>query len=868
MNSENMHGGNIYLTKKILNSDKITDFSANINPFGVSEKVKNTIINSIDDISHYPDPECNELKTAISDYYSIKKDNIICSNGADDIIYRIFSALSRLYSDDTKILIPVPVFSDYINFAKLFFKNTEEYILKSPFILDNNFITKAENYFNNSDENKIIVLCNPSNPTGLAIDNSLLTDILDYSLKNDILVILDECFIDMTNQQSFIDKTDKYTNLIVIRSFTKMYAIAGLRIGFAVLSDTKIIDKINSDAQSWSVNTLAQKTAVACLEDDEYKQKFLDFLPDERKFLQDKLSELEFEVFDGTANFIFFKSNISNLDKKLLRKGILIRNCANYSGLTKGYYRIAVLTRNDNNKLIKAIEEIKADNMKKAKSIMVVGTMSSAGKSFITAGLCRIFSNDGFETVPFKSQNMALNSYITADGKEMGRAQVMQAQASRKLPDVRMNPILLKPNSEKGSQIILNGKVYSQMNAKEYYRKKGEFIPHIKNAYSSLSSENDIIVLEGAGSPAEINLKDVDIVNMGMAKISDSPVILVADIDRGGVFASVYGTIMLLEEEERKRIKGIIINKFRGDKSILESGLTQIENLTGVPVLGVVPYAEIDLDDEDSLSERLLCNKQKENSTIDIAVIRLPRISNFTDFNIFERFEDVSIRYVSSVAELKNPDMLIIPGTKNTVSDLEWLRKNGLESKIMQYHEKGKLIFGICGGYQMLGNTIYYTEDDNFSQKINKQIRGIGLLDVETVNQEEKTTYQQKYTIENLNGDFSILSGTQINGYEIHMGVTAENKTGDLTTQFTFDKFGFSKGCCNNEENVFGTYIHGFFDDIADKIIAVLKKQKGIDGNTEAFDLESYKDSQYEKLDKLLRDNIDIQKIYEILENN
>jgi adenosylcobyric acid synthase len=494
--------------------------------------------------------------------------------------------------------------------------------------------------------------------------------------------------------------------------------------------------------------------------------------------------------------------------------------------------------------------------------------MSSAGKSFITAGLCRIFSNDGYETVPFKSQNMALNSYITADGNEMGRAQVMQAQASRKLPDVRMNPILLKPNSEKGSQIILNGKVYSQMNAKEYYRKKGEFIPHIKNAYSSLSSENDIIVLEGAGSPAEINLKDVDIVNMGMAKISDSPVILVADIDRGGVFASVYGTIMLLEEEERKRIKGIIINKFRGDKSILESGLTQIENLTGVPVLGVVPYAEIDLDDEDSLSERLLCNKQKENSTIDIAVIRLPRISNFTDFNIFERFDDVSIRYVSSVAELKNPDMLIIPGTKNTISDLEWLRKNGLESKIMQYHEKGKLIFGICGGYQMLGNTIYYTEDDNFSQKINKQIRGMGLLDVETVNQEEKTTYQQKYTIENLNGDFSILSGTQINGYEIHMGVTAENKTGDLTTQFTFDKFGFSKGCCNNEENVFGTYIHGFFDDIADKIIAVLKKQKGIDGNTEAFDLESYKDSQYEKLDKLLRDNIDIQKIYEILENN
>ena len=240
-----------------------------------------------------------------------------------------------------------------------------------------------------------------------------------------------------------------------------------------------------------------------------------------------------------------------------------------------------------------------------AKSLMVLGTMSSAGKSFVTAGLCRIFRQDGYRTAPFKSQNMALNSYITADGMEMGRAQVMQAEAAGIAPDVRMNPILLKPTSDSGSQVIVNGEIYGTMRAQEYYTKKQELIPYILKAYHALAAENDIIVLEGAGSPAEINLKSVDIVNLGMAELSDSPAILVGDIDRGGVFASLYGTIMLLDDAERRRIQGIVINKFRGDVEILKSGLTMLEELTGIPVLGVVPYLPLELDDEDSLSERL-----------------------------------------------------------------------------------------------------------------------------------------------------------------------------------------------------------------------------------------------------------------------
>ena len=286
-----------------------------------------------------------------------------------------------------------------------------------------------------------------------------------------------------------------------------------------------------------------------------------------------------------------------------------------------------------------------------AKSLMVLGTMSSAGKSFVTAGLCRIFRQDGYRTAPFKSQNMALNSYITADGMEMGRAQVMQAEAAGIAPDVRMNPILLKPTSDSGSQVIVNGEIYGTMRAQEYYTKKQELIPYILKAYHALAAENDIIVLEGAGSPAEINLKSVDIVNLGMAELSDSPAILVGDIDRGGVFASLYGTIMLLDDAERRRIQGIVINKFRGDVEILKSGLTMLEELTGIPVLGVVPYLPLELDDEDSLSERLSRREAAAESLLDVAVIRFPRISNFTDFEALEQVEGVSVRYVSRRSE-------------------------------------------------------------------------------------------------------------------------------------------------------------------------------------------------------------------------
>ena len=368
----------------------------------------------------------------------------------------------------------------------------------------------------------------------------------------------------------------------------------------------------------------------------------------------------------------------------------------------------------------------------KAKVIMVQGTMSNSGKSFITAGLCRAFARDGYRTAPFKSQNMALNSYITKDGLEMGRAQVMQAEAAGIEPTADMNPILLKPTSHTGSQVIVNGRVRGQMKAMDYFRHKTELIPDIMAAYERLSEAYDIIVIEGAGSPAEINLKENDIVNMGLAKMVDAPVLLVGDIDRGGVFASFYGTVKLLEPEEQARIRGLIINKFRGDPAILAPGVQMIEDLVNIPVVGVVPMEKIDIDDEDSLSEHLLAEEM--TGGLDVVVIRLPHISNFTDFTVFERVEGVSLRYVDRVSKLGSPHLILIPGTKNTMADLRWMRNNGLEEKIIRLSRDGVTVMGICGGYQMMGNIL----SDPEGVEEGGRMAGMGLLPVETNFREEK----------------------------------------------------------------------------------------------------------------------------------
>lgn len=498
--------------------------------------------------------------------------------------------------------------------------------------------------------------------------------------------------------------------------------------------------------------------------------------------------------------------------------------------------------------------------MHKAKSIMIQGTTSNAGKSLVTAGLCRIFAQDGYKVAPFKSQNMALNSYITEDGLEMGRAQVVQAQAAYKKPDVRMNPVLLKPTSDKGSQVIVNGEVIGNMSAVDYFKYKIELIPEIKKAYEALAAENDIIVIEGAGSPAEINLKENDIVNMGMAKIAKSPVLIVGDIDRGGVFASLYGTFMLQTQEEKSYIKGNIINKFRGDVNILMPGIKMLEDLVPVKTLGVVPMLDINIDDEDSLSDNF--SIKTSASQIDIAVIRLPRISNFTDFNAFEMFLGAKVRYITGTKEFKKPDLLIIPGTKNTIGDLKWLRESGLETEILKHINAGGAVFGICGGYQMLCKQL----EDPFETEEGGKIRGIGAFDAVTVFEKEKTRTRISGTFKNAGGIFSNLNGKLFEGYEIHMGKTYSDLP-SINELKTLDDVLKKDGLC--EGNIYGTYVHGIFDkfEVVEVIVKALCAKKGIDFDFNSREtLESYREKQYDKLALALRNSLDMNMIYKILD--
>ncbi|MFR3650932.1 MAG: cobyric acid synthase, partial [Enterocloster aldenensis] len=404
------------------------------------------------------------------------------------------------------------------------------------------------------------------------------------------------------------------------------------------------------------------------------------------------------------------------------------------------------------------------------KSIMIQGTMSNAGKSILAAGLCRIFHQDGYRTAPFKSQNMALNSYITPEGLEMGRAQAVQAEAAGIVPNADMNPILLKPTTDVGSQVIVHGISRGNMKARDYFACKKSLVPDIMASYRRLEEQYDVIVIEGAGSPAEINLKTDDIVNMGMADMADAPVLLVGDIDRGGVFAQLYGTVALLTEEERKRIKGLIINKFRGDRSILEPGISMLEDLCGIPVVGVVPYMDVDIEDEDSLSSRLETGKGKAPAAVDLAVIRFPRISNFTDFNVFSGIPGVSLRYVTRACDLGTPDMVILPGTKNTIHDLLWMRQNGLEAAILKLADRRVPVWGICGGYQMMGEVL--VDEKGVESDLPSRTSGMGLLPLKTEFEEEKIRTQVEGAFGQLDGCLGGLSGKSIEGYEIHMGRT------------------------------------------------------------------------------------------------
>jgi len=505
--------------------------------------------------------------------------------------------------------------------------------------------------------------------------------------------------------------------------------------------------------------------------------------------------------------------------------------------------------------------------MKTVHTLMIQGTGSHVGKSVMVTALCRIFSQDGYAVAPFKSQNMALNSFVTNDGGEMGRAQVVQAQAAGIEPDVDMNPVLLKPSADNASQVVVHGRPIGTMSARHYHNDYVQTVwPAILESFDRLKEKYEVIVLEGAGSPAEVNLQKNDVVNMRAAHMARAPVLLVADIDKGGALAAVVGTLELLPPEDRKMIVGIIINKFRGDLGLLQPALDFLEKKTSLPVLGVIPYFKFVIPEEDTVNDELRSNKS-ENKVLEIGVLYLPHISNFTDFDALDGESDVYLRYIKPGDKFGNLDCLIIPGSKNTISDLNWIRKIGWDKEIIKVAESEIPIIGICGGFQMLGRTMV---DSQNIESVSEETAGLGLLDVVTNFSPEKTTWQANGKALGHGILMDALHSRQVEGYEIHMGQSFRNPGVEPAFQLLRQNdpdCPVLDGAVNNTGLIWGTYLHGLFDadGFRRAFLNQLRKLKDLPPLDLQYSFQENREAAYNNLAELVRANICMQRVYQLM---
>jgi cobyric acid synthase CobQ/L-threonine-O-3-phosphate decarboxylase len=796
------HGGNLRKLEEIAGrpSKDILDFSANINPLGPPEGLRSWISSHVSSVVHYPDPDCSSLRSAIATSYGIKEEEVLLGNGSTEIIYLLPKAVPM-----KRAIIPVPSFSDYARASELEAMSVEKIFLKEEegfeldlSLLDSKLIT-----------NDLVFLGQPNNPTGLLFDTEGFRDL---ALRHpSTLFVVDEAFIQFVEGAESLTR-NRPSNIIVIYSFTKFYAIPGLRLGGAI-ADPEIVQRMQGIMPPWSVNTLAQVVGEKVLEDHSYVLRTKAFVREQREFL---LKEFQFipglTVYPGKANFLLVRIdrkdvNAPTLARKMLDSGIAIRVCDNFDGLDRRFFRVAVRTEEENLRLLHALKKamglslIPARVRQKTPAIMFQGTSSNAGKSVLAAAMCRILLQDGYRVVPFKSQNMSLNSFVTRQGGEMGRAQVLQAQACRLDPDVRMNPILLKPSNNTGCQVIILGHPIGNMNVSEYIEYKPKAFDEVKRAFDSLAREYDVIVMEGAGSPAEINLKHHDIVNMKMADHAGAPVLLIGDIDRGGVFASLIGTWEVMSDWEQKLLAGFIINRFRGDETLLGPAIEYTQNRTGLGFYGVVPYLHnLGLSEEDSVSFKSsdFNGAPLREDHVEIGVIDLPHISNFTDFDPLKIEPDVHLRIVRSTKDLGHPDAIILPGSKNVISDLRYLRQSGLEEKIMDLAVEGRTeVVGICGGFQMLGQRV---EDPLGVESHERTIQALGLMPISTIMAQQKTLVYTE--------GIHLHSGLEVRGYEIHHGQT----DGTALIPMIQRKDGEVIGVGAEGGRIWGTYLHGIFD--------------------------------------------------------
>ncbi|MDQ7782577.1 MAG: cobyric acid synthase [Desulfomonilaceae bacterium] len=849
------HGGNLAYLSGIagLPEEEILDFSANINPLGPPDWLRPVVSSALGSLVHYPDPDASKLTAAASRRYRVPKEQVLVGNGSTEIIHLLPRALNV-----SRVLVPVPTYSDYQSYADSAGLAVHTVALQESAGFELDF-KRLRAGLSGGD---LVFLCRPNNPTGLVFDaNELRQTALDNPSS---FFVVDEAFRDFVSDLDGLTD-NRPCNVAVLLSLTKIFAIPGLRLGCAV-AEPDVVTAVRRIQPYWSVNGIAQAVGEAALGDSEYVERSRQYVARQRERLTEDLESIGgLTVYPGRANFLLVRIDRTGVSarttaEKMLRDGIAIRLCENFQGLDDRFFRMAVRTRNENMRFCESLRralgvERRGTVKRSTPALMFQGTSSNAGKSVMTAALCRILLQDGYRVAPFKAQNMSLNSFVTRDGGEMGRAQVVQAQACRLDPDVRMNPVLLKPNSDTGSQVIVMGKPVANMDVFDYVKYKSTVVDTVGRAYDSLAAEHDAIVLEGAGSPAEVNLKHHDIVNMHMAKYAKARVLLVGDIDRGGVFASFVGTMEVLAEWERSLVAGFVVNRFRGNQDLLHDAHEYVRRHTGRPVLGVVPYFhDLGLPEEDSVSfkEGLFKNPTRSEECVEIAVVDLPHISNFTDFDAFLIEPDVRLKKVRRAEDLDNPDAIIIPGSKNVIGDLEHLRNHGLEAKIGELTQvRGTELVGICGGFQMIGSRI---ADPHGLESDGKTLPGLDFLPMTTVLELEKTLTLVSAT--------HLESGLTVRGYEIHHGQTESMGLAPLLEH----ESGRSIGVKSPDGRLWGTYIHGIFDsdEFRRWFIDRLRSRRGLPekGRIVArYNLEP----AFDRLADAVRNSLDMGLIYKIM---
>ncbi|GAB4345437.1 MAG: cobyric acid synthase [Desulfobulbaceae bacterium] len=858
------HGGNLRALARRAGVEPgaILDFSASINPLGPPASLRRIVSRSLEKIVHYPDPECSTLVVRLAGSLGIDREQVVAANGSTELIYALPGSLGC-----RRGVIPVPSYTDYERACRMAGLD----VVRVGLSAERNFHPDLAGISEMLLDGDLVFLGHPNNPTGVTLPAADLLSLVAAHPR--VFFAVDESFLDFVEQGQTLVARSMPANLVVVRSLTKFYAIPGLRAGFGACAPG-VAAKLRECILPWSVNTLAQEVAAAVIDDRQYGAASRAFMTTRRAELQDMLAAVPgVAVFPGEANFLLARLDNGSMiagqlaDRLLVEGGIGIRDCGNFPGLDPRYFRVGVRGREENERLVEAITRVvhpisRGGGKKKPRhtpALMFQGTASNAGKSVLTAALCRIFLQDGIRVAPFKAQNMSLNSFVTRNGEEMGRAQVVQAQACRLDPDVRMNPVLLKPASEVGSQVIVMGRPVGTMGADNYLNYREKAARAARDAYDSLAAEHELVVLEGAGSPAEVNLKQHDIVNMSMARHARARVLLVGDIDRGGLFASFIGTLEVMEEWERRLVAGFVVNRFRGMESLLADAYRYTEEFTGKAVIGTVPFIrDLGLPEEDSVGFKagLYEKPRPAGEHVVIGVVDLPHISNFTDVEPFLAEPDVHLRVLRTAEELRKAapelDALILPGSKNVPADLVFLHETGFSEMIgAAVRSEGNItVVGICGGYQMLGTRVC---DPHGIETGDREVPGMGLLALETTLAEEKTLVRREA--------LHTPSGLRVHGYEIHHG-----RTGTPLSRVLRDEKGWEDGAVSEDGRVWGTYLHGIFDDDVFRrwFIDRLREKRALqplDRVVAPYDLEP----AFDRLAEVVRGSLDMDRIYALL---